>query len=60
MRDPRRPRHQPYIFGPMALLRRVARWHTSAPLWQVLLLTAVLLGLIALTVASQLGLLPHP
>lgn len=53
--DPQ-PRRQPYVFGPVARFRRIARWHTTAPLWQILLLTAVLLGLIAVTFASHLGL----
>lgn len=47
MPDPQPP-GQPYRFGPIALLARFQRWHATAPLWQILLLTIVLIVLIVL------------
>ena len=46
---------EPYRFGPLALFARFRRWHAIAPLWQVLLLTLVLLVLIALTWGNAVG-----
>lgn len=42
------PSRQLYRFGPIALFARFRRWHMTAPTWQILLLTGVLLVLIAL------------
>lgn len=42
------PSRQAYRFGPIGLFVRFKRWHMTAPTWQILLLTLVLLVLIAL------------
>jgi hypothetical protein len=45
MSDHQSPR-QPHRLGPIGLLARFRRWHATAPLWQVLLLTIMLVALI--------------
>lgn len=52
-----RPPGQPYRFGPIALLARSRRWHATAPLWQVVLLTVVLVVLIVQVWSGGLGVL---
>lgn len=53
----RSPR-QPYRFGPIALFSRFKRWHLTAPLWQVLLLMTVLVGLIIIVRITQFTIPP--